>query len=68
MTKTLKTRGHSRELSEISVGSDDTNLEIERLLRRIREMTEILEAREAKLIEVSRANMELHENNSALKK
>ncbi|XP_058794833.1 TATA element modulatory factor-like [Phymastichus coffea] len=68
LTKTLKTRGHSRELSEISVGSDDTNLEIERLLRRIREMTEILEARESKLIEVSRSNMELHEHNSTLKK
>ncbi|XP_008212995.1 TATA element modulatory factor isoform X2 [Nasonia vitripennis] len=68
LTKTLKTRGHSRELSEISIGSDDANLEIERLLRRIREMTEILEARESKLIEVSRINMELHEQNSSLKK
>jgi hypothetical protein len=68
LTKTLKTRGHSRELSEISVGSDDASLEIERLLRRVREMTEILEARESKLIEVSRNNMELHEQNSSLKK
>ncbi|XP_023316610.1 TATA element modulatory factor isoform X2 [Trichogramma pretiosum] len=68
LTRTLKTRGHSRELSEISVGSDDASLEVERLLRRVREMTELLEARESKLIEVSRANMELHEINSSLKK
>ncbi|XP_066595257.1 TATA element modulatory factor-like [Prorops nasuta] len=68
LTKTLKTRGHSRELSEISIGSDDTNLEIEKLLKRIQEMTEILEARESKLIDVSRMNMELLEQNSGLKK
>lgn len=68
LTKTLKTRGHSRELSEISIGSDDTNLEIEKLLKRIQEMTEVLEARESKLIDVSRMNMELHEQNNSLKK
>ncbi|XP_033215699.1 TATA element modulatory factor isoform X2 [Belonocnema kinseyi] len=68
LTKTLKTRGHSRELSEISVGSDDASLEIEKLLKRIQEMTEILEARESKLIDVSRMNMELHEQNNTLKK
>ncbi|XP_076242030.1 TATA element modulatory factor isoform X2 [Calliopsis andreniformis] len=68
LTKALKTRGHSRELSEISVGSDETNLEIETLLKRIQEMTEILEARESKLIDVSRMNMELHEQNNNLKK
>ncbi|XP_015439030.1 PREDICTED: TATA element modulatory factor isoform X2 [Dufourea novaeangliae] len=68
LTKTLKARGHSRELSEISVGSDEANLEIETLLKRIQEMTEILEARESKLIDVSRMNMELHEQNNNLKK
>ncbi|XP_012271723.1 TATA element modulatory factor isoform X2 [Orussus abietinus] len=69
LTKTLnKTRGHSRELSEISLESDDTNLEIEKLLKRIQEMTEILEARESKLIDVSRANMELLEQNNMLKR
>ncbi|XP_015595309.1 TATA element modulatory factor isoform X2 [Cephus cinctus] len=69
LTKTLnKTRGHSRELSEISVGSDDANLEIEKLLKRIQEMTEILEARESKLIDISRMNMELHDQNNNLKK
>ncbi|KAG7209879.1 hypothetical protein KM043_011481 [Ampulex compressa] len=68
LTKTLKTRGHSRELSEISVGSDEANSEIEKLLKRVQEMTEILEARESKLIDVSRMNLELHEQNSNLKK
>ena len=68
LAKALKTRGHSRELSEISVGSDEANLEIEKLLKRIQEMTEILEARESKLIDVSRMNMELHEQNNSLKK
>lgn len=68
LTKTLKTRGHSRELSEISIGSDEVNLEIEKLLKRVQEMTEILEARESKLIDVSRINMELHEQNTSLMK
>uniref|UniRef100_V9IJB2 TATA element modulatory factor n=1 Tax=Apis cerana TaxID=7461 RepID=V9IJB2_APICE len=68
LLKTLKTKGHSRELSEISVGSDEANVEIEKLLKRIQEMTEILEARESKLIDVSRMNMELHEQNTNLKK
>lgn len=68
LTKTLKSRGHSRELSEISVGSDEANLEIETLLKRIQEMTEILEARESKLIDVSRMNMELQEQNNNFKK
>ncbi|XP_072760744.1 uncharacterized protein Tmf [Anoplolepis gracilipes] len=66
LTKTLKTRGHSRELSEISIGSDEANMEIEKLLKRVQEMTEILEARESKLIDVSRINMELHEQNANL--
>lgn len=66
LTKTLKTRGHSRELSEISIGSDEANMEIEKLLKRVQEMTEILEARESKLIDVSRINMELHEQNTNL--
>ncbi|CAK9796758.1 TATA element modulatory factor [Anthophora plagiata] len=67
-SRTLKSKGHSRELSEISVGSDEANVEIEKLLKRIQEMTEILEARESKLIDVSRMNMELQEQNSNLKK
>lgn len=69
LAKTLnKTRGHSRELSEISFGSDDANVEIEKLLKRIQEMGEILEARESKLVDVSRNNMELHERNESLRR
>ncbi|KAF7989795.1 hypothetical protein HCN44_008469 [Aphidius gifuensis] len=67
LTKALKTRGHSRELSEISIGSDAASHEIEKLLKRIHEMNEILEVRESKLIDVSRMNMELHEQNNNLK-
>ncbi|XP_034948733.1 TATA element modulatory factor [Chelonus insularis] len=68
LTKTLKTRGHSRELSEISIGSDDGGCnEVEKLRRRIQEMNEILEVRESKLIDVSRINMDLHEQNNHLK-
>ena len=68
LSRALKTRGHSRELSEISVGSDENNFEIEKLLKRIQEITEILEVRESKLIDVSRINMELHEHNIHLRK
>ncbi|XP_076627885.1 TATA element modulatory factor isoform X2 [Colletes latitarsis] len=68
LTKTLKAREHSRGLSEISVGSDEGNIEIETLLKRVQEMTEILEARESKLLDMSRMNMELHEQNINLKK
>jgi hypothetical protein len=38
------------------------------LFQRIAEMTEILEAREMKLIEMSRINVELQESNSDLKR
>ncbi|KAG8042159.1 hypothetical protein G9C98_000150 [Cotesia typhae] len=67
LTKTLKTRGHSRELSEISIGSDDGINEIDKLRKRIQELVEILEVRESKLIDVSRMNMDLHEQNNHLK-
>ncbi|GJQ70822.1 hypothetical protein Trydic_g749 [Trypoxylus dichotomus] len=60
-----KMKGHNRELSEASSISDDS--EIDRLVKRITELTEILESREAKLIEVSRKYIELQEVNSDLK-
>lgn len=64
-----KIKGHNRELSEASSISDDCHsTEIDRLLRRVSEITEILELREAKLIEVSRRNVELQELNSDLRK
>ncbi|XP_057324229.1 TATA element modulatory factor isoform X1 [Microplitis mediator] len=67
LTKTLKTRGHSRELSEISICSDDSINETDKLRKRIQELVEILEVRESKLIDVSRMNMDLHEQNNHLK-
>ncbi|KAK0168648.1 hypothetical protein PV327_002426 [Microctonus hyperodae] len=67
LTKTLKIRGHSRELSEISIGSDAGSHEMEKLRKRIQEINEILEMRESKLIDVSRINMDLHEQNNHLK-
>lgn len=64
-----KVKGHQRELSETSSGgSEDCNyVEVEKLLKRIAEMTEVLEARETKLVELSRANVELQDHNSELK-
>lgn len=56
-----KIKGHNRELSEASSISDDS--ELDKLLKRLSEMTDILESREAKLIEVSRRNAELQEIN-----
>lgn len=50
--------------------SDDShpNGDVDRLLKRISEMTEILESRESKLIDVNRRNAELLEQNSDLKR
>ncbi|XP_049874145.1 TATA element modulatory factor isoform X2 [Pectinophora gossypiella] len=66
-----KIRGHNRELSEASVQSNTSDesqgSENDRLMRRLCEMAEILEARENRLMEVSRSNAELAENNADLK-
>ncbi|KAJ0178042.1 hypothetical protein K1T71_005865 [Dendrolimus kikuchii] len=66
-----KIRGHNRELSEASIQSntsdDSQGSENERLMRRLCEMAEILEARENRLMEVSRSNAELAEYNADLK-
>nr|XP_023013211.1 TATA element modulatory factor [Leptinotarsa decemlineata]XP_023013212.1 TATA element modulatory factor [Leptinotarsa decemlineata]XP_023013213.1 TATA element modulatory factor [Leptinotarsa decemlineata]XP_023013214.1 TATA element modulatory factor [Leptinotarsa decemlineata] len=61
-----KTKGHTRELSEASSISDDFHSETDRLLKKISEMTEILESREAKLIDLNHRNAELQEMNSDL--
>ncbi|CAG9763955.1 unnamed protein product [Ceutorhynchus assimilis] len=47
--------------------SSDDSCDINKLLRRIAEMTDILESRESKLIETNRRNAELQEQNSDLK-
>ncbi|KPJ20438.1 TATA element modulatory factor [Papilio machaon] len=66
-----KIRGHNRELSEASVQSNTSDesqgSENDRLMRRLCEMAEILDARESRLMEVSRSNAELIESNSNLK-
>ncbi|XP_060802676.1 LOW QUALITY PROTEIN: TATA element modulatory factor [Amyelois transitella] len=66
-----KIRGHNRELSEASVQSNTSDesqcSETDRLMRRLCEMAEILESRESRLMEVSRSNAELAENNADLK-
>ncbi|XP_018578228.1 TATA element modulatory factor-like isoform X3 [Anoplophora glabripennis] len=63
-----KAKGHTRELSEASSISDDSHSsEIDRLLKRISEMTDILESRESKLIDINRRNAELQELNNDLK-
>lgn len=62
-----KVKGHHRELSETSSGGSDEYSEVDKLLKRIAEMTEILEARESKLIDLSRINADLQETNSELK-
>ncbi|XP_041986284.1 TATA element modulatory factor [Aricia agestis] len=66
-----KIRGHNRELSEASIQSNTSDesqcSENDRLMRRLCEMAEILDARENRLIEVSRSNAELVESNASLK-
>ncbi|XP_045525330.1 TATA element modulatory factor-like [Pieris brassicae] len=66
-----KIRGHTRELSDASIKSnlsdESQGSENEVLMRRLSEMAEILDARENRLMEVSRNNAELVENNVHLK-
>lgn len=66
-----KIRGHTRELSEASIQSNTSDesqgSENERLMKRLCEMAEILDARENRLMEVSRGNAELAEHNAELK-
>ncbi|XP_055536207.1 TATA element modulatory factor [Wyeomyia smithii] len=64
----IKKRGHNRELSEVSVqsvNSDDLS-ETDKLMRRIAEVSDILEQRELRLLELGRQNAELHEQNCQL--
>ena len=42
--------------------------ETDRLLKKISELTEILEARETKMVELSRSNLELQEQNMDLQR
>ncbi|XP_059618492.1 TATA element modulatory factor [Phlebotomus argentipes] len=67
----VKIKGHCREASAASsqsVGSDElTNpSEIEKLQRRVSELSELLEKREYKLVELGRQNAELQEKNAEI--
>lgn len=67
----LDRKGHSRELSEVSVlslASDECGSpsETEKLLKRISELSEILEQREYKLVQIGRSNAELTDINAKL--
>uniref|UniRef100_A0A0K8TKP1 Putative transcription factor tmf tata element modulatory factor n=1 Tax=Tabanus bromius TaxID=304241 RepID=A0A0K8TKP1_TABBR len=64
-------KGHCREPSSVSTQSDDSqisnNSEVDKLLRRVSELSEILEAREFRLLEIGRQNAELMEKNAEFK-
>lgn len=66
-----KKKGHYRELSEASTyslhsesGSDGS--EYEKLAQRVAELTEVVENRECKLVQLGRENAQLHEQNAEL--
>jgi TATA element modulatory factor len=64
----LNRKGHSRELSGasvVSLGSEEES-ETERLLKRVSELSEVLEQREYKLVQMGRNNAELTEMTSRL--
>lgn len=67
----IKKKGHCREDSEVSMHSDDSNFsshtEAEKLLKRISELSELLEVREFKLVEMGRQNAELLDRNFEFK-
>ena len=59
-----KIKGHLRTESDQSDSSG--SLEIEKLLKKVAELSEILEARETKLVELSKSNLEYQEKNTDL--
>lgn len=70
-----KKKGHYRELSGASTyslqsesGSDGcSHSEYEKLAQRVTELTEVIENRECKLVQLGRENAQLHEQNAELK-
>lgn len=70
-----KKKGHYRELSEASTyslqsesGSDGcSHSDYEKLAQRVTELTEVIENRECKLVQLGRENALLHEQNAELK-
>lgn len=69
-----KKKGHYRDLSETSTyslhsesGSDGcSHLEYEKLTQKVTELTEVIENRECKLVQLGRENAQLHEQNAEL--
>ncbi|XP_017013039.2 TATA element modulatory factor [Drosophila takahashii] len=66
--KTLpKSKGHHREPSEISLLSEDSQSELDKLVQRISELNQVIEAREQRLLQSERQNAELLERNQELR-
>ncbi|KAH8241730.1 hypothetical protein KR038_011541 [Drosophila bunnanda] len=63
----LKAKGHHREPSEISLLSEDSQSELDKLVHRISELNQVIEAREQRLLQSERQNAELLERNQELR-
>ncbi|XP_004535214.1 TATA element modulatory factor isoform X1 [Ceratitis capitata] len=59
-------KGHFRGPSEISILSEDSQSELDKLMHRISELSDTLEARELRLLQLERQNMELQERNTEI--
>lgn len=59
-------KGHHREPSEISLLSEDSQSELDKLVHRISELNQVIEAREQRLLQSERQNAELLERNQQL--
>ncbi|EDW75280.2 uncharacterized protein Dwil_GK19780 [Drosophila willistoni] len=63
----LKPKGHHREPSEISLLSQDSQTEeLDKLVKRISELNQVIEVREQRLLQSERQNSELLERNQDL--
>uniref|UniRef100_A0A034V9Y9 TATA element modulatory factor n=1 Tax=Bactrocera dorsalis TaxID=27457 RepID=A0A034V9Y9_BACDO len=63
---TCSKKGHFRGPSEISILSEDSQSELDRLMQRISELSDTLEARELRLLQLERQNLELQERNTEM--
>lgn len=63
----VKPKGHHREPSEISLLSEDSQSELDKLVQRISELNQVIEAREQRLLQSERQNAELLERNQELR-
>ncbi|XP_011188561.2 TATA element modulatory factor [Zeugodacus cucurbitae] len=63
---TCTKKGHFRGPSEISILSEDSQSELDRLMHRISELSDTLEARELRLLQLERQNIELQERNAEI--